>query len=61
MASKSDSERPDNLAEMYDVDDAKNAMSDIEQHMETLAGYNRDLSALLEQGETETTKKSLKN
>ena len=32
-------------------------MSEIEQLMKTLAGYNRDLSALLEQGETETTKK----
>ena len=56
MASKSDSDSDDgNL--LGDIDDAKNAMSDIEQHMKTLAGYKRDLIALSEQGETETTKK----
>ena len=53
MASKSN----DNTAFIAKIDDAKNAMSDIEQHMKTLEGYNRDLIALSDQGETETTKK----
>ena len=56
MASKSDSDSDDgNL--LGDIDDAKNAMSDIEQHMKLLEGYNRDLIALSDEGETEATKK----
>lgn len=51
MASKSNNNNIPLIA-----DDAKHARSDIEQHMKTLAGYNRDLSALSKQGETETTK-----
>ncbi len=42
------------------IDDAKHAMSDIDQHMKTLAGYNRDLSTLSAQGETEATKEKFK-
>ena len=57
MASKSNN---NTIALIAEIDDAKHAMSDIEQHMKTLAGYNRDLSALSEQGETETTKKKFK-
>ena len=54
MASKS---KDNNIALIAEIDDAKNAMSDIEQHMKTLEGYNRDLIALSAQGETEDTKK----
>ena len=58
MASKNDN---NNIALIAEIDDAKHAMSDIEEHMKTLAGYYRDLTALSNQGETEATKKSLKN
>ena len=54
MESKNDN---NNIALIAEIDDAKNAMSDIEQHMKTLEGYNRDLIALSDQGETEATKK----
>lgn len=54
MAGKSND---NNIALIAEIDDAKHAMSDIEQHMKTLAGYNRDLIALSDQGETEATKK----
>ena len=52
MASKNN-----NIALIAEIDDAKHAMSDIEEHMKTLAGYYRDLTALSNQGETEATKK----
>ena len=54
MASKNDN---NNIALIAEIDDAKNAMSDIEQHMKTLEDYKRDLNALSDQGETEATKK----
>ena len=57
MASKS----VDNVELLLEIDDAKNAMSDIESHMKTLERYNNDLDALYAQGETETTKKKFKD
>ena len=54
MASKSND---NNIPLIAEIDDAKHAMSDIELHMKTLAGYYRELTALSDQGETENTKK----
>lgn len=52
MSSKS----PDNNERLAkNIDEAKNAMEDIEMHMKTLEGYNKDLEALQAKGLNDET------